>query len=268
MKFIFFAFLTVIFLLFRPTVVNSQTADSIIFVPDRPGIATPPDILTFEKLQLESCLQFEHYNDGTTLNENYHLPTVLLRLGLLKNAEARISTDYAYNIETDSGVSSPVSGMNPITLGTKIRVFKQRKLLPKTSVLINMTLPWYGKTEFVPLYLAPSIYLLMSNSIFDKLNICYNYGLIWHGDKSPLNQFYAICLGYSLTKNLSIFAEGYGNTSKYKSPSLYYDGGFAILINNHLQIDVSASGQYKSDNDYYLVNVGIAWQVAGKKMKF
>ena len=268
MKFTFLPFLSCILLLFLQFTVKAQTADSIIFAPDRPGMSTPPDILTFERLQLESCLQYEHYNNGTTLNKNYHIPTVLLRVGILKYAEARISTDYAYINETDSGVSSPIYGMNPVTLGTKIRIFKQHSILPNTSLLANLTLPWYGKSEFCPRYLAPSVYLLMSNSIFGKLNIVYNYGLIWDGNQSPVNQFYSVYLSLGLTKKLGIFAEGYGYSARYKKDRFYYDGGLAYLINNHLQIDVSASGKYKSDNDYYFVNVGIAWQVAGQKLKF
>lgn len=246
----------------------SQTADSIIFVPDRPGMATPPNILTFEKLQIESGFQFENYTDGTVHYENDILPTLLIRIGLLKNAEVRISTDYAYNIETDSGISSIIKGLDPITLGTKIKVFKQRKLIPNLSVLINLTLPFYGKTEFRPDFVAPAVYLLMSNSIFDKLIFCYNYGLIWDGNKSPLTQFYALCLAFSLGKKLGFFAEGYGYSSKYERAKLYYDGGLAYLLNNHFQIDVSASGQFNSTNDYYLVNAGIAWQIPHKKMKF
>lgn len=268
MKFIFSSVLLIFSLLFINSALNAQTADSFIFVPDRPGMITPPNILTFEKIQLEPGFQFEHFYDGTALNEKYRLPSVLLRLGLLKNAEARISTDYLYNIETDSGVSSSISGMNPITIGTKIKVFKQRTILPKTSLLINLTLPWYGKKEFTPLYLAPSIYLLMSHSIFGKVSVNYNYGLIWDGNQSPLTQFYALGLGLSLFKKLSVFAEGYGYTTKYKRANLYYDGGFAYLVNDHFQIDVSASGQFNSTNDYYYINAGIAWQIAGKKMKF
>jgi hypothetical protein len=263
LKFPFFLLLLCI-----STLVFAQTPDSIIFVPDRPGIATPPDVLSFERVQLESCLQYEHYNDGTSLNQNYHIPTVLIRLGILKYAEARVSTDYAYNIETDSGVSSPIYGMNPVTLGTKIRLFRQRSILPNTSILMNLSLPWYGKSEFCPKNLAPSINLLMSNSIFNKLSVCYNYGLIWDGNKSPVIQFYALSLCVGLFKNLSIFAEGYGYSTRYKKDRLFYDAGFAYQLFGNFQIDVSAAGQFNATNDYYFVNAGIAWQIAGKKMKF
>jgi hypothetical protein len=75
-------------------------------------------------------------------------------------------------------------------------------------------------------------------------------------------------LGLNLTKKLSIFAEGYGNTSRFKRASLYYDGGLSYLINNHLQIDLSASQQYNATNNYFYLNAGITWQFAKKKMKF
>jgi hypothetical protein len=249
-------------------ILTAQTPDSIVFVPDRPGMSTPPDILSFERFQLETGFQKEHFLSGSALNENNLFPTVLIRLGLLKNAEARISTDYAYNRFTDSGKTTVTNGLNPISIGTKIKLLKQRQFLPKTSLLVNLTLPWYGKKEFTPLYLAPSVYLLMSNSIFDRLNVCYNYGLEWHGDHSPLSHFYSFCLGLNINKALSIFAEGYGYSGKYKRAKYYYDAGFSCLLNNHLQIDVSAAREFNSASDYYQINAGISWQLAGKKMKF
>lgn len=247
---------------------NGQTTDSIIFVPDRPGMATPPDILSFERIQIENGNTFENNIDGTVHHENYFMPAFLFRIGLLKNAEARIFMDYATKIETDSGITTKLNGLDPITFGTKIKLFKPRKILPKTSVLINLTLPFYGKTEFTPEYLAPSVFLLMSNSILKKLTLCYNYGMIWHGDLSPMTHFYAVSLGTSIFKKISIFTEVYGSTSKYERAGHYYDGGLAFLINNHIQIDVSAAGKFNSNNDYYFVNAGFAWQIASKKMKF
>jgi hypothetical protein len=256
-----------IFLLIHSITV-AQTADSITFIPDRPGIATPPDILSFERIQIENGNTFENYFDGTAHQQNFYVPALLFRIGLLKNAEARISTDYAYKIETDSGIKTNMKGFDPITLGTKIKLFKQHVVIPKTSVLVNLTLPWYGKTEFKPDYLALSAFLLMSNSVSGVMTVTYNYGLIWDGNLSPVTQLYAICLGANLDKRFSIFIEHYGYISKYVKPRLYYDAGMAFQINNHFQIDVSAAGQIDSDNDYYTVNVGCAWQIVTKKMKF
>ena len=261
-------FPTLFILLVLNVAALAQSTDSIVFVPDRPGEATPPDILTFEKFQIESGFNFENYTDDAILHENYLFPSVLLRFGLLKNAEARISTEYAYKAETDSGIKSKMNGLNPITLGTKIRVFKQKGLIPNLSVLINLTLPWYGNYSFVPPYLAPSVYLLMSNSVFDKLNICYNIGLIRDGNESPTTRFCALSLGVNPTKKLGLFVEGYGFSGKYKRPSWYADAGLSFLINKHLQIDVSGSKQLNLTNEYYFVNAGIAWQLTSKKLKF
>jgi hypothetical protein len=231
-------------------------------------MANPPDILSFERIQIENGNTFENYIDGTVHHENYYIPAFLIRIGLLKNAEARIFTDYVYKIETDSGISSKMNGMDPITFGTKIKLFKQRKVLPKTSVLANLTLPFYGKTEFKPDYLAPSVFLLMSNSISQVMTLTYNYGLIWDGNLSPVTQAYAISMNANLFPWFSIFIENYGFISKYDKPKLYYDAGMAFLLNNHFQIDVSAGAKIDSDNDYFIVNAGFAWQIASKKMKF
>jgi hypothetical protein len=259
--------LCLIFLLTH-SLATAQPPDSITFVPDRPGIATPPDILSFERIQIENGNLYENYTDGTVHHQNYYMLALLFRIGLLKNAEARINTDYAYKIETDSGIKTNMNGFDPITLGTKIKLFKQHVVIPKTSVLVNLALPWYGKAEFTPSYLAPSVFILMSNKVSQVMTVTYNYGLIWDGNHSPVTQLYAICLGANLDKRFSIFIEQYGFISKYERAKLFYDAGMAFLINNHFQIDISAAGQIDTDNDYYFVNVGFAWQIVRKKMKF
>jgi hypothetical protein len=65
-----------------------------------------------------------------------------------------------------------------------------------------------------------------------------------------------------------MFIENYGFITEYYKPKLYYDAGMAFLLNNHIQIDISAGAKIDSDNDYFIVNAGFAWQFVGKKMKF
>lgn len=250
----------IIFFLTIQSLVKSQTSDSANFVPDRPGIATPPDILTTRSLQLEDGFQYENSTDGITHNENYLFSSLLLRYGVIKNAEVRIQTDYAYNKE-ESNTTSKIKGLNPITIGTKIKLSGQRKILPNVTLLLNVTLPYLGKKEFRPDKLAPSLYVLMSNDISQKLNVCYNYGMIWDGSSSSPTHFYALCLGANIDSRWSTFIEGYGFSNQSTRPANYIDAGFAYLITGHLQIDLSAAGYLNSFTNYYLLNTGIAWKI-------
>lgn len=250
----------IVLFLFVHLAVHSQVDNSTSFVSDRPGMGTPPDILATRSLQIEDGFQYVNTTDGIIRYENYLFSSLLVRYGVSKRFEMRIQTDYAENKEISTSTSA-ISGLNPVTIGSKIKLVQQRKFLPNISLLLNVTLPYVGRREFRPDNLAPSFFLLMSNDITQKLNVCYNYGIIWDGSSSSPTHFYALCLGANLDSRWSTFIEGYGFSNKSTTPVYYIDAGFAYLITGHLQIDLSAAGYLNSFADYYLLNTGIAWKI-------
>jgi Putative MetA-pathway of phenol degradation len=251
---------SLIFFLFLYSAVVAQTKDSTPFVPDRPGYATPPDIITRNVFEVEEGIQYENSTDRSIRNQNFLLSSVLLRYGLLQKAEIRIETDFAYNI-IDGVNHSVVYGFNPITIGTKIKLLDQQGVVPNFSLLFNLALPFVGKDEFRPDNAAPSFYLLMANDLSETVNLCYNYGMIWDGSSSVPTHFFATCLGVNLNDELSTFIEGYGFLNRAVNPEFYIDAGFAYLITDHLQADITAAGHLNSFKDYYLFNIGFAWEM-------
>ena len=252
--------LPILLLLVFQNTIKSQTDSDTGFVPDRPGMATPPDILTMGFLQVETGFQFDNYDFGNFQNENFLFPSILLRYGIQKNVEIRIQSDYAFTIATDSLATSTEHGLNPITIGTKIKFIEQQNLIPNVSFLINLTLPFLGKKDFRPDSYAPFLCLLFSNSVSENLNVCYNYGISWDGSTSKPTQFYALCLGANLNTQWSIFIEGYGFTNQETNSDFYIDAGFAYLINDHFQIDLSGAKNLNSSSDYYCLSTGITWK--------
>lgn len=253
--------LQIVILLVFHTIVKAQIDSSNNFVPDRPGMATPPNTLTSRNFQVEDGFQFEKYNDGNLRNENFLFSSLLLRYGLVKNFEVRIQSDFAYNKIIDSATTSAICGLNPLTIGTKIKFIEQRKAIPNISILFNLTIPFIGKKDFRPNNFAPSFCILMSNSISEKLNVCYNYGMSWDGSSSEPTHFYALCFGANLNTKWSAFVEGYGFSNHQTNSEFHIDAGFAYLINNHFQIDLSAAGYLNSFLNYYCLNAGIAWKI-------
>jgi len=247
-----------IFFLFLCSAVIAQTNYTTPFVPDRPGFATPPDIIHKNVFEIEEGIQYENSTDGVIRNQNFLFSSVLLRYGLSENAEIRIGTDFAYNI-SDGLNHNVVYGFNPITIGTKIKLIDQQGVVPNFSLLFNLTLPFIGKNEFRPDNAAPSFYLLMANDLSEMVNLCYNYGIIWNGSSSIPTHFYAVCLGVNLTDELSTFIESYGFLTQTTKPDFYLDAGFAYMVTDHLQVDLTAAGHLNSFKNYYLFNIGFAW---------
>ena len=242
----------------------AQTGDSTAFSADRPGFATPPDIMTTGRVQLEDGIQYSYFSDGEIHNKNFLFSSLLVRYGLMRFAELRVQTDFAYNITEDSTGTTVAYGLNPVTIGTKIKVLSQRKVIPNISLLFNLTLPFIGKQEFLPKTFTPSLYLLMSNDLTEDLNLCYNWGLTWFGGSDALLHFFAVCFDLHLHPKWDVFLEGYGYAALHAYPSFNMDTGVSFLINNHLQLDLSASGSITSIRDFYLLNMGIAWMIPGR----
>jgi hypothetical protein len=249
-----------IFLIYLYTTSSAQTKDTPVFVPDRPGFATPPDLISQQVFEVEEGIQYESSTDGIIRNKNIQLSSVLLRYGLFEKAEIRIQTDYAYNIK-DGVIHSTIYGFDPVTIGTKIKVIEQKGVMPNFSLLFKLTMPFLGKAEFRPDNTAPSIYLLFSNDLSESVNLCYNYGMGWDGSSTIPTHFCAVCLGVNLNDEISTFVESYGYLNQTTKPKLYIDAGFAYLITEHLQIDLTAAGYLNSFKDYYLFSTGFAWEI-------
>jgi Putative MetA-pathway of phenol degradation len=239
----------------------AQSADSLEFGADRPGIATPPNIAAEKTLQIENGFQYEHSSiDGLT-SENILFSSLVLRYGLSSYAELRLQTDVAYSREQDSLSNTKLFGLNPVTIGAKIKLCEQRDIIPDLSVLVNLTLPYFGKSEFRPDNYIPSCYLLFAKDLTEELNLCDNVGVSWNeGSPSPTYS-YALCLGLSLNDHLSTFVEAYGFLATHAGPDHYFDAGFAYLLSRNLQVDVSAAGALSSSAGYVLLGAGIAWRL-------
>ncbi len=247
--------------LFLSVSVKSQTDSSYTFVPDRPGMATPPNIVDPGSFMFEAGSQYEKYKAGTLTNDNFLFLAPLIRYGVAKSFEVRVQSDYAYNRSNDGLGVLTTRGLDPVTLGSKIKLAEQHNVIPNISLMLNLTLPYLGNREFRPARLAPSGYILMSNYISEKLSLCYNYGLSWDGSSSVPTNFYAVCLSIVLNKRLSTFIENFGYVTRGSDPTLYIDSGLAYLINDHLQIDFSATGNLHSFLNNYFIDAGIAWNI-------
>jgi len=243
---------------------NSQTNDIPDMSADRPGMATPPSLMMPKIFQIETGFSFEKITDQNISLENTLYNTSLLRFGLSKNAEIRLQTDYA-QIKIDS---LKITGFNPLTIGTKILITEGKGIVPNTSFMFNLTLPYLGERSFRPTNLSPSAYLLMQNDITEKLNVCYNLGLEYDGETPNPAEFAALCFGYGVSDKLSAFVENYDWFSNNSGPQNYLDVGCAYLTGKNFQVDVSGNMNLRDFKNYFMFNFGVSWRILkGEKKK-
>jgi hypothetical protein len=216
---------------------HTQTLEAII--PDRPGQTNPPNIVPLGIVQLETGFSRESSKNGDILTTNFLYNTSLIRIGLFQNCELRLIFEYAGTKIDSFAQSSTVNGFNPISIGTKLAVCPEKGIIPQTSFNVSAALPYFGKQEFRPSYLAPSFFLLLQNTLSDRYSLGYNLGLQWDGFQPNATAVYSVSLSINVMENVSIFAECYGFSTE-KSVTDYHSGfGFAYLVNNNLQLDLS-----------------------------
>ncbi len=251
--------------LFAPVDVYSQYLQIILqppgpIVPDRPGQTNPPNVVASGTVQLETGFSRETKNAGgvQTINELYN--TSLVRVGLMTNCELRVVVEYA-GTRTDSGFqSSAMQGFNPVSVGAKIAICPEKGIVPQTAMNVAFTLPYIGRKEFRPSFLAPSFFLLMQNTLSEELSLGYNLGVQWDGEQPNATAVYSISPSLTVMEGLSVFAEFYGFSTENSVSDYRADMGCAYLINDDVQIDISAGVGLNTIAPDSFVAFGLAWR--------
>jgi len=254
--------MAILFVLFDAYSQNIQTEPQKLgpIVPDRPGQTNPPDVIASGTVQLETGFQRETTNAGGLQTINYLYNTSLVRVGLMKNCELRMVIEYA-STRTDSGSqSSALQGLNPVSIGTKIMISPEKGIFPQTAMNVAFTLPYIGRREFRPSFLAPSFFLLMQNTLSEKLTLGYNLGLQWNGDQPNATAVYSISPSLEVAQGLSVFAEFYGFSTEESVSDYRADMGCAYLVNDNMQIDFSAGIGLNTVAPDSFVAFGLAWR--------
>jgi hypothetical protein len=245
------------FFLFISIISESQTNELPDISADRPGMSTPPSIVEPKCLQVETGFSYDNNRLEKPFQEEIFYNSTQFRYGINKNSELRLYLSYT-RLKTD-GVN--ITGFNPLTLGTKLFISEGNGILPKTSFLINLTLPCFGEKNFRPSKLAPAIYILMQNDITKNLNVCYNIGIEYYGESANPTTFAAISIGYNFTNRLNGSMENYNWFSNETKSKNFIDFGLAYLIGRKIQIDLSGSMSVQDMTKYIMINTGLPLRI-------
>lgn len=242
-------------LLFCPLTLLAQSEEEVISA-DSPGMATGTGIMPKGKVQWEYGMGYDYDKSGGETVRAFTFCNSLFRYGISDVAELRLELDGVH--ESCSG--EKVTGLAPVILGTKIKLHEGDGVQLNWAMMANLTLPWASK-DFRPSNIAPSIYALADHDVTDKLNIAYNAGLEWDGESSEPTTFAALCLDYAFTDKFGGLVESYNYFPKHGDASWNADLGLYWLVNNRVQLDVSAACNLNHLNDYFNVSFGVAWLI-------
>ncbi|HEY6062837.1 MAG TPA: hypothetical protein VIV35_04465, partial [Chitinophagaceae bacterium] len=124
--------------------------------PERPDQSDSPDLL--EKNIFQAELGFNKENSS---GKNYDLlyPTVLFKYGLNK-IELRVEADFRSSYEKELQKTHRESGLDPVGLGFKVNINKEKRGFPKTSLIAGFGIPFISSKDFRTEHIAPSIKLV------------------------------------------------------------------------------------------------------------
>lgn len=240
---------------------------------DRPDQTESPYLVPKGMFQIETGCWIENDNNSTTHTKNKAYNTTLFKIGISKQMELRLITEYlgskTYNRNRDT-VLNKVNGMNSVAIGTKIFISEQRGIIPKTSLIAHLQLPYWGYKDFRPAHLAPRFRFTMQNTISERFSLSYNLGAEWDGVTEQATAIYTISLAIGLIDRLGMYVEGYGflteNSNKDNQFNGSYsndhrvDAGFTYLLRNNFQLDVSGGiGLSEISPDNFL-SCGLSWR--------
>ncbi len=236
-----------------------ENAEPLSVAADRPGMATGVGVLPFKAIQWETGFQWD-YADR---QHAFTLPTTMLRFGVAPFAELRLEYDGTLSQTTELNTTQWKYQVEPLILGTKIRIFDGWKAVPKISFLANVAIP-ITKQQFQTTHLAPSLYLLFENDVTDWLNLCYNVGAEWNGVDAAPSTFLALCLGFNINDQWGAFVESYNyftRQTNYIEIECNLDAGFTYMPHHRVQLDVYASINCQDPAKYSNVGLGVAWLI-------
>ena len=225
-------------------------------VPDRPGNTWGTDVTPFHKLVWDNGFCYESSPDGAytmTLN------TTMLRYGIFKNVELRVGTDFL--MYKDGVATESTFGINPLTIGTKIKVYDGAGILPSIGLLAKLASPHIGSKDLLPSHLAPSMYLLFEHTVTDWLGICYNVGEQWNGESATPTTFLAFSLNFSFNDNVGAFVETYNYIHPEDENQYMTELGLTWLVSRRVQLDIEGDFDLKNPGKYYSVGCGISWLI-------
>ena len=217
---------------------------------DRPDQTESPYITRSRNIQAELGFNLERSGTLTTFVH----PTALWKYGLNKNFEFRLITQC--NSEEVPGAllekNKMETGLIPIEVGGKLRLWEEKGLLPKTSVVAHVGIPKFASPYYQISKYTPRFRFTMQNTITDNIGLGYNLGTEWRKEADAPFWIYTIGPGFNLGKRGYFYVELFGEFQKNLPPSHNFDSGFGYYLSDNAKMDISSGFNLKNTSEFYI----------------
>ena len=242
-------------LVFAATFIYAQEELPMV-ISDRPGYCWGAEVTPHHKVIWDHGFSYESTSDGAN---TMTLSSSVLRYGLFENLELRVGTDFM--MYKDGDALERTFGINPLTIGTKLKVYDGSGILPSIGLLAELQSPHVGSKDLLPSHLAPSLYLIFENEVTDWLGIYYNVGEEWDGESATPTTFLGLSLYFSVNDNWGAFVETYNYLQPEEENQYMGEFGLFWQVSRRVQLDMEADIDLKDFRNYYSVGCGVSWLI-------
>lgn len=212
----------------------------------------------------KNILQFQQGIDVYSFDNAEYKPfgivsNNIIRFGIIEKIEISALIDYQYDQQKYDNETTFQSGLSNFHLGLRIHLNNQKGWVPATAFQMRLKFPKiskdYGSNNFAPIGVFVANWNLPKN-----MSIASNWILSYNGNDANPTGKYVLNFGFPIYQKLSGFIENYGqiNNNIFQTR---FDTGFAYLVNNNFQLDISSGfGNNQNVTDYF-ISTGISWRV-------
>ncbi len=242
----------ILLFLFLSQLAWGQTSESI--VSGRPGVSIPPNTVGTGVFQIQSGLDSistNSMNDAESLQTNH-----FFRLGITESFEFNTLLNYRSD-DFDAGDKS--SGLSHLVAGLRLNILNEDSgWIQALGIQVD-----YNSNELSADYKNEDPFLAFRLSSIHQLSsrfgLTTNLGISQNGKTTALSHSYSVALSFSCFARLGCFIESFGAKTE-GNESHGVNSGFAYIVNQDLQLDISYYYLEATDSDERLLSLGISYR--------
>jgi hypothetical protein len=269
-KIYLFVFLAV--MLIFPGLSRSQTSNGL-----KEEESYVYDVVDPKTLEIDADFNTEHYSANNNVNAKklklnvqadltyFNAPSLTFRYGIVKNLEFQLITGYIGVLTKGSvAIKTPknriisatkdATGLNSLSLGLKAGLLSNKKARPSVAFTGLITLPNIGNPLFTPNTTGVDLSLNMYNSLSDNIDVAYDFGIVWSGDKEDKDNSYnyEISPGYTFSDNFGLYLDFTGVMTKGYDADNRFDVDLSFTLNDYISLDVYAGTSFNTKRFYFI----------------
>ena len=224
---------------------------------DRPDQTESSHLVPSGTIQLETGFIRERDHDLTNLTYN----TSLFRIGVSKHFEFRVIAEYLGLKNANIASDEVVSGIGPLSLGSKIFIADANGWIPQVALISHVTLR-NGPSDFSQDFISTDFRFTISYNLTNWLELGTNLGIEWDGSSAAATGLYTLAFCMDATVRLGFFVEFYGfATEQAGQPDHRFNGGVTFMLAELVQFDFSTGVGLSEVSPENFISTGLSFRL-------